>query len=357
MKSPLDDPRTYKQLDTLDIYQSLSKIGRQFESGWQDVQFANLSIDFDIVKSVVFVGMGGSNLPAKIVKSIAPLILTHPFEIVENYRLPAYAGVNTLVILCSYSGNTEETLSCAQDATKRGCPTISLTTGGKLKDYSIVEHIPLVVLDDKYNPCHIPRSGIGISTGALFSLLVRLNQKAYTHFDIKDISHLIEKSIDMLSQNRPVTENPAKNLAQKHKGQGIIIFSANHLDGISQIATNFIQETAKTFSAQFSVPDLNHHLLEGMEHPLSLKDETSVLILNSSFYPEIIQKRIQITKDILLKQKYHVTVIKPESENLVLQVFESLVFLVMFSYYLSIANKVNPGTNLWVDHFKSKLNS
>lgn len=355
MKSPLDDPRTYKQLDTFDIYQSLSKVGRQIESGWQDVQFANIGIDFDNIQNIVFAGMGGSSLPAKIVRSIAPLILAHPFEIVENYRLPAYASKSTLVILCSYSGNTEETLSCAQDASRRGCLVLSLTTGGKLKDYSISEHIPMVILDDKFNPCKIPRSGIGITTGALISLLIRINQKAYTHFDIKDISHLIEKSVDTLSQNRPFSENPAKNLAQKHKDQGILVFSANHLDGVSQVATNFIQESAKAFAVHFSIPDLNHHLLEGMEHPLSMKDNTSVIILNSSLYPEIIQKRVQITKEILLKQKYHVTVIKPESDDLVLQVFESLVFLIMFSYYLSITNKVNPGNNLWVDHFKAKL--
>jgi hypothetical protein len=188
-------------------------------------------------------------------------------------------------------------------------------------------------------------------------LLVRLNQKAYTHFDTKEIGHTIERSIDLVGQNRPFSENPAKILAQKHKGQGVIIISANHLDGVGQVVSNFIDETAKSFSAHFSIPDLNHHLLEGMEYPSPLKDNVSILILNSSLYPEIIQKRVQITKDILLKQKYHVTIIKPESEDLILQVFESLVFLIMFSYYLSIVNKVNPGTNPWVDHFKNKLTS
>lgn len=357
MKSSLDDPRTYKQFDPSDLYDSLSKIGRQFESGWHDAQFANVGTSLEDIKDVVFAGMGGSILSAKIVHSISPLILTVPFEIVANYRLPAYAGKNTLVILCSYSGNTEETLSCAQDAVRRGCKTIVITTGGKLKDYSITEHTPLILMDDKFNPSHSPRTGIGISLGALLSLLIRLNQSAYTHFDTKEIAHTIDRSIDLVSKLKPATENPAKVLAGKHRGQGVIIFSANHLDGIAQVASNFINESAKTFSAQFSAPDFNHHLLEGMEFPLSLKDNVSIIILNSALYPEIIQKRMQITKDILLKQKYHVTVIKPESEDLVLQIFESLVFLVMFSYYLSIANKVDPGTNPWVDFFKKQLTS
>jgi len=355
MKSPLDEPRTYKLQDPADIYDSLSKISRQFESGWHDAQFASLSFEPDEIQNIVFAGMGGSNLPAKVIHSISPLILTVPFEIVANYRLPAYAGENTLVILCSYSGNTEETLSCAQDAVRRGCAVITITTGGKLKDYSITEHVPLILLDEKFNPCHVPRTGIGILLGALVSLLVRINQKAYTYFDTKEISRTIDRSIDMVNQFKPFSENPAKVLAGKHKGQGIIIFSANHLDGVSSVASNFLNETAKTFSAHYSIPDLNHHLLEGMEYPLSLKDNVSIIILNSSLYPEIIQKRMQITKEVLLKQKYHVTVIKPESESLVLQIFESLVFLTMFSYYLSILNKVNPGTNPLVDYFKKQL--
>lgn len=355
MKSVLDDPKTYKQLDTSSIYDSLSKIGRQFESGWHDAQFANLAIELDDINNIVFVGMGGSNLSAKIVHSLSPLILTVPFEVVANYRLPAYSSKSTLVILASYSGNTEETMSCAQDAVRRGCKIVSITTGGKLKDYSILEHIPLIHIDDKFNPSHSPRAGIGITTGALVSLLIRINQKAYTHFDTKEISHTIERSVDLTSQTKSASENPAKILAQKHRGQGVIIFSANHLDGISQVASNFINESAKSFSAHFSLPDLNHHLLEGMEFPLSLKDNISILMIISSLYPEKIQKRFEITKEILLKQKYHVTVIKPESEDLVLQTFESLVFLIMFSYYLSIVNKVNPGSNPWVDYFKNKL--
>lgn len=355
MKSVLDDPRLYQQIDPVDIYDSLSKIGRQFESGWHDAQFTNLNFDVSDVQNIIVAGMGGSNLAAKFVHSLSPLLLAVPFEIVANYRLPAYAGINTLVILSSYSGNTEETLSCAQDAVRRGCKTVVLTTGGKLKEFAIDEHLPLTLLDEKFNTSHVPRVGLGISLGALLSLLVRLNQKAYTHFDPKEIARTIERSFDGVSKARPLEENPAKILAQKHRGQGIIIYAANHLEGVSKVASNFFNESAKTFSTAFAIPDLNHHLMEGMDFPHSLKENLGIFLLNSTSYPDIIQKRLQITKEILLKQNYHVTVVKPETDNLVLQTFESLVFLIMFSYYLSIANKVNPGTNPWVDYFKNKL--
>jgi len=95
--------------------------------------------------------------------------------------------------------------------------------------------------------------------------------------------------------------------------------------------------------------------MEGLAYPISLKDSVRFILLNSSLYPDVIQKRFQITKDVLIKQNYQLTVIKPESTEILSQVFESLVFLVMISYYLSIVNKQDPGTNPWVDFFKKQL--
>ena len=141
MKTFLDDPKTYSQLDTRGVYDSIMSFGQQFESSWHDTQFISLNFEPDKIKNVVFVGMGGSNLPAFVIQSLSPLLLKIPFEIVANYRLPQYTSKETLVILSSYSGKTEEILSCAQDAIKRQCKTVVITTDGKLKDLAISEHI------------------------------------------------------------------------------------------------------------------------------------------------------------------------------------------------------------------------
>lgn len=351
----LDDPKNYKTYDPDNLYDSLSKLGRQIESGWHSAEFINLDFDPTKIRNIVFAGMGGSNLSAEIVKSLSPFLLSIPFEIVANYRLPSYADKNTLVILSSYSGDTEETISCAQDSSMRGCPSICITTGGKLKELALKQEIPVVQLDEKHNPSKSPRAGIGLALGAIISLLLRLNPIAKRYFNPKDISQTIERLTDMININKEASDNPAKVLATKHKGLGIIFLSANHLTGIGKVFGNYLNETAKTFCTVYNLPDLNHHFLDGLIFPTTLKDDISFLILNSGVFPEIIQKRVQITREVLIKQKYRVTVIKPETTDPVLQVFESLVFLVMFSYYLSIVNKVNPKDNPWVDYLKKEL--
>ncbi|PIZ24820.1 hypothetical protein COY48_00885 [Candidatus Collierbacteria bacterium CG_4_10_14_0_8_um_filter_43_86] len=353
----LDNPKIFRQQDPANLYDSLTKFSRQIESGWHQAEFVNLDFDPNKIKNIVFAGMGGSNLSAEIVQSLAPYLLTIPFEIIANYRLPSYSDKKTLIILSSYSGNTEEIISCAQDAGARSCPRVCITSGGKLKDIAKNQRIPLIELDERHNPSHSPRAGVCLSIGAVIGLLLRLNPSARKFFNRKDIIQTIERVTDLVNVQKDTQENPAKALALKHRGLGFIFFTANHLTGVGKLFSNYLNETAKTFCASFSFPDLNHHLLEGLLYPSALKDDLSVLVLNSDAFPEIIQRRIRITREVLLKQKYRVTVIKPETADPVLQVFESLVFLVMFSYYLGIVNKVNPAINPWVDYLKSNLSN
>lgn len=355
MKTFLDDTKIFEQLDTKDVYTSITSLGQQFESSWHDSQFVSLNFDPEKIKNIVFVGMGGSNLPAHIVQSLAPLLLKVPFEIISNYRLPQYVSENTLVILSSYSGNSEEVLSCAQDSASRKSKAVVITTNGKLKEFALNEHYPLILLEEKLNRSHVTRFGIGLMIGSVLGILVRLNPDAYRFVDPKEIVRVIERSIDTSRKDRPTKENPAKSFAVKNKGQSVVVFTANHLNGVGKVCSNFFNETSKTFSSQYTVPDLNHHLLDGLVYPVSHKDNTRFLLLNSSLYPDIIQKRFQLCKDILVRLNYQITVIKPESNEIISQVFESLVFSIMISYYLSIVNKQDPGTNPWVDFFKKQL--
>jgi len=355
MKTLLDNQKKIDQFDTSEVYRSIASIGQQFESSWHDSQFVSLNFSADKIKNIVYVGMGGSNLPAHIVQSLSPLLLNLPFEIISNYRLPQYVSRETLVILASYSGNTEEVLSCGQDAIKRQSKAIVITTGGKLKELALTEHLPLVLLDEKLNRSYVPRFGIGLMLGATLGLMARLNPQVYKFVDPKEAVRIIEKSLNLLNSSVSTDNNPAKSVAIKNKGQAIIVLGANHLSGVGKISTNYFNETSKTFSTFFSIPDLNHHFLDGLVFPTALKDHTRFILLNSTLYPEIIQKRFKITKDVLSMQNYQLTVIKPESRDIVSQVLESLVFLVMISYYLSIVNKQDPGTNPWVVFFKKQL--
>src|ERR1700722_11417328 len=106
----LDDLKLIHERDAED---ALGIAGKQSEQLIKDVSVLGRWQDGTIL-NVVYAGMGGSALAASFVASWP--VLDKPFEIVRNYHVPAYTGSQTLVILASYSGNTEETLHAFDEA-------------------------------------------------------------------------------------------------------------------------------------------------------------------------------------------------------------------------------------------------
>src|SRR4051812_3663370 len=79
------------------------------EKQWQQLQHEyNVDLSgFSGIDNVVLAGMGGSGWPATYIQAWGQPNV--PFEIVNDYDIPAYVDQNTLFISSSYSGNTEET--------------------------------------------------------------------------------------------------------------------------------------------------------------------------------------------------------------------------------------------------------
>ena len=350
----LDDNRLLTSVDKKDTYSSIKKISIQFEGGYRAAHFLNLDFEPSKLRSIVFAGMGGSNLAGKIIHSLSPFLLDLPFEVVANYRLPPYVNKNTLVIISSYSGNTQETISCALDAKNRSARIICLTSGGQLEKIAVENHWSLIKLDPALNQSKIPRLGLFISLGATIGLTERLSS-AHSPLNPKQLSFAISRALDQTNKDIPTESKTAKSLAEKYQRTGIVLIGANHLEGVADSVKNLINETAKTFSCFLPLPDLNHHFLDGLIFPERLKESVSFIILNSSLYPQAIQRRVELTKDILLKQKHRVTIIRPESTDPIGQTLESLAFFTLFSYYLSMLHHVDPGATPWVDYLKNHL--
>ena len=82
--------------------------------------------------NIIVAGMGGSAIGGDLLKDWVRDKTTVPIEVNREYHLPAYAGKKTLVLITSYSGDTEETLSAFLDALKRKCMIYCVSSGGAL---------------------------------------------------------------------------------------------------------------------------------------------------------------------------------------------------------------------------------
>ena len=134
-----------------------------------------------------------------------------------------------------------------------------------------------------------------------------------------------------------------------------VIVASEFLNGNGHIFANQINETAKQFVARFSIPELNHHLMEGLAFPVALKKILYFVFLESPLYSKRIKQRFEITKKVLAKNKIKFVANKINAKTVAGATIEALVFGSYASFYLALLNKVNPAQVPWVDYFKKEL--
>ena len=338
------------------VLESINLFPDQIKQAWEEV--SNLKIkasDFKEIKNILVAGMGGSALGARVVDSLNFEVLDFPLEVITGYHLPVYADSQTLVVISSYSGNTEETLSCFEEAIEKKCKIFILTGGGELAKLAREKKVPAYIFEDRYNPSKQPRLGLGYSLAAEISLLSRLGLVRFTEGMISEVINYLNKMRIEASSDAHSRDNLAKKIAHSLKDRIIVIVSSEHLIGASHAFKNMLNENSKTFAVRFSLPELNHHLLESLNFPKNNKQILKILFIESEIFDEEIQKRIKITKEVVEKNDVPYTTLETKGRTRLTQVFETIYLGSYISYYLALINQVDPATIPWVDYFKKAL--
>lgn len=353
--SVLDNVDKIKQEDKKGVLKATEMLADQCQQAWDETSAINIPDDYKDVDNIVVGAMGGSHLGAQLINSVYRTSLKQPLIVQNQYGPPGYVDENSLVLATSFSGNTEEVLSFAKAAQAKKAKIICITSNGKLAEFAKANNLPVYIFESKYNPSKIPRYGSGYLFISQMVFLSKIGTIELGENDIKEIISTLRAQKDKYTLTVPEDENPAKQLATKLQNKVPILVASEHLTGSAYIFKNQINESAKNFAALFEIPELNHHLLEGLAHPESNKQTLNFLFFESNLYHERNQKRHAITQDVIRQQKITTTSFKPTSESQLTQAFETLAFTSYTALYLSILNSVDPGPNPWVDYLKNKL--
>ncbi len=111
------------------------------------------------IRNIVLSGLGGSAIGGDILRTYLADDLDVPFIVNRMYTLPAFVGPGSLVLISSYSGNTEETNAAHREALKRKAKILCITSGGKTA--SLAGRAPVIRVPGGLPPA--PRSGIPFS--------------------------------------------------------------------------------------------------------------------------------------------------------------------------------------------------
>ncbi|NMB48393.1 bifunctional phosphoglucose/phosphomannose isomerase [Candidatus Kuenenbacteria bacterium] len=352
----LDNLSRLGQLDTSNMLESIAFLPRQIEQAWSETEKLKIPANYKKINKVVINGMGGSGLGTHLIRSIYFKELKLPVGNIHSYDLPGLVDKNTLYLLSSYSGTTEEPLSTFVTAKKRGAKILGITSGGELAALIQNGKLPGYVFSpEKYNPCGQPRIGLGFSVAGILGLL---NRCGIIKTDPREITRAIQTASslnDTFSARTPFAQNPAKQIAADLADKIPVVIASEFLAGNAHVLANQLNENAKTFSTYFLIPELNHHLLEGMQHPKTNKNNLHFIFLESNLYHPRNQKRFTITKDILAQNKIKYSTLPALGNSYLEQSFTTLLFGSYLSFYLAILNNLDPSAIPYVDYFKEKL--
>lgn len=269
--------------------QSAMNLGRQVAAGWEAA--ASRGTTLTAARSVLVCGMGGSALGADVVGSALGGKLLKPLAIERGYRIPGWVDRQTAAVCISYSGNTAETLSCFRAALARRARVVAITTGGKLAAAARAAGVPLVLLDDaKLNPSRQPRLGLGFSIGALLQLLDEAGA-------IAGGAGLVRAATGQ--RTAPPSDKVARSLA----GKALAVVGVEGLAGAAHAVANCVNENAKAYAAPFGLPELDHHLLEGLSFPGDLRRSLAFVVLVPAKMAPPLARQYRATLQILKRRK------------------------------------------------------
>jgi len=201
----------------------------------------NFEIEREKIKNVVVAGMGGSAISADILSHFSSI----PFHVVRDYKPPSFIDEDTLFIAVSYSGNTEETISCFSLAREK-CPHVVITTGGKLG--SMAKNVIKIPSGMQ------PRAAIAY---LLFPMAKLLSSLGIMDLDFDEVVYLMES-------NRDRIEEIAKEVGGGIKGIPVI-YGYGVMGSIARRWRQQFNENAKMHAFDFVLPECNHNELEAWE--------------------------------------------------------------------------------------------
>ena len=327
---------TLKDIQSIDKSNMYLEIKNMYSQVKKSLEMFD-NFKFSVSKSysnIIINGMGGSAIGAEFVSSVLKHDLNIPIYINRSYNLPNWVNNNTLVIVCSYSGNTEETISCYKECISKKNRPLIISSGGfllseaKKHSFNYMQLIPGIQ----------PRAAFGYSSAFIFLALIKFKLLSSEYLNkLNDASISMKRMSDQLSLIEP--NNQAIELASNLYNNEIIIYGTPLTDVVSYRFRGQLAENSKVLASHHCIPEQNHNEIEGFTNQNNSK-KVIVWIYDNDDHDQI-KKRIKITSKLLKNIKGH-SFYCHQGNDYLTRLYKNILFFDWVSFYLSILYKQNP---------------
>lgn len=203
---------------------------------------------------IVVCGLGGSAIGGDVLKAWLSTECNVRCEVSRGYALPRHVGRRSLVIVASYSGNTEETLSMFEDARRRTSRVVTVSSGGKLEDLSESLSSPHVKVPSGL----VPRASFGYMFGSLLGIVERAGV-ASPGKQLREATSVLAKVSEACGPATRTTDNLAKRMAHELHGTVPVIIGHGMSSPVAKRWANQFNENAKSVAFSSELPEMDHN--------------------------------------------------------------------------------------------------
>ena len=319
------------------IYDKWPEIAREsFESEQKPIDFQNID-------HIVFGGMGGSGAIGDMFQSILSKTKIH-VNVVKGYTLPETVNSNTIVIIISVSGNTDETLHLLKSAKKICSNIIAFSSGGKIQEYCIKNNIKFIPVP-KF---HSPRATF---PSFLYTILKVLYQTLeIKEEDIIDSIKKLENLQKIINSSNLTDSNTSLNLAKSIKSNPIIYYPLG-LQSASIRFKNSLQENAKMHAASEDIIEASHNGIVSWERKSNV---IPILIRGSGDHIKT-KERYKILKVFFIKKKINYEEIISVEGNILSKLITLIYLLDYATIYKAVIDNIDPSPVNAINFIKNKL--
>lgn len=295
-----------------------------------------------VIRNVVFTGMGGSGIGARIIAQWVEKEIKVPISFVQNYEIPAFINNETLVIAASYSGNTEETIESVKQCINSGAVIVGVCSGGELQN-SCLQHQFDCILVPKGFP---PRAALAYSLAQQLIILTSFNLIS------RDSIDKLKNCIDFLGEHEEEIKLKAKKVVAVINKTQPVIYAESPYESAAIRGKQQFNENGKYLCRYHVIPEMNHNELLGWSS--GNDNHSAIFLYNSDMNPNN-AKRFELTQKIIESQTNNVIALHSRGKN---QIEESMYFIHLLdwaSYYLGIERGVDVMEIEKIDFLKSEL--
>ena len=338
--------------DSHDMYSVLCDWPGQARTGMDVGNAVPLGgIDGAGLSNMIVCGMGGSAIGGDVLRVFAELRARIPIAVNRGYSLPGYAGPGTLVVVMSYSGNTEESLSAYDEARRRRTQLVVVTSGGALLDRAEADGVPAAIIPGGL----APRCALGYLFFPLLMIAARLDILDIEQSALQSALATLEFNTREYAAYDDVT-NKAIEIAERLRGRLPVLYGAQAgLDAVLQRWRCQIEENAKMLAYSNVFPEMNHNEIVGWELNPDLLRRIAVVVLHDRADHPQIRRRITVTLDIIRPHAADIIEVYADEEQPLARILGLICLGDWVSFYLAMTSSVDPYPIVNIDRLKKAL--